>query len=188
VLSRRTCPSRSSKRYWRVTFSSRLGFILRRPDRGYRNRTAGTGSERFYIVESGRAEVVRDRRVVETLGRGNCFGESALLRDEPRTASVRASADANMRVSVLQRTTYLTAVTGYDTGVRLQEIGDQVGITERAAHRIGGELGRRRLPRARAQAPTPEADGLPRIAPKCRGLDKERTMRNELETRLRAGS
>jgi CRP-like cAMP-binding protein len=50
-------------------------------------------------------------RVVETLGRGNCFGEIALLRDEPRTATVRASADANMRF--LQRTTYLTAVTGY---------------------------------------------------------------------------
>jgi CRP-like cAMP-binding protein len=73
----------------------------------------GERGERFYIVESGRAEVVRDGRVVETLGRGNCFGEIALLRDQPRTATVRASADANMRVSVLQRTTYLTAVTGY---------------------------------------------------------------------------
>ena len=37
----------------------------------------------------------------------------ALLRDQPRTATVRASADANMRVSVLQRSAYLTAVTGY---------------------------------------------------------------------------
>jgi uncharacterized protein HemY len=35
------------------------------------------------------------------------------LRDQPRTATVRASADANMRASVLQRNTYLTAVTGY---------------------------------------------------------------------------
>jgi hypothetical protein len=30
-----------------------------------------------------------------------------------RTATIRASADANMRVSVMQRSTYLTAVTGY---------------------------------------------------------------------------
>jgi MFS family permease len=73
----------------------------------------GDRGERFYIVESGRAEVILDGRVVETLGRGSCFGEIALLRDQPRTATVRASADANMRVSVLQRTTYLTAVTGY---------------------------------------------------------------------------
>ena len=28
----------------------------------------------------------------------------------------------------------------HDPGVRLREIGDQVGITERAAHRIVGEL------------------------------------------------
>jgi MFS family permease len=73
----------------------------------------GERGEGFYIVESGRAEVVRDGRVVATLGRGDCFGEIALLRDQPRTATVRASADANMRASVLQRNTYLTAVTGY---------------------------------------------------------------------------
>jgi CRP-like cAMP-binding protein len=73
----------------------------------------GERGERFYIVESGRAEVVRGGRVVATLGRGDCFGEIALLRNLPRTATIRASADATMRVSVLQRNTYLTAVTGY---------------------------------------------------------------------------
>jgi CRP-like cAMP-binding protein len=73
----------------------------------------GDRGERFYIVESGRAEVILNGRVVETLGRGSCFGEIALLRDQPRTATVRASPDANMRVSILQRNTYLTAVTGY---------------------------------------------------------------------------
>jgi CRP-like cAMP-binding protein len=73
----------------------------------------GERGEGFYVVESGRAEVVRDGRVVATLGRGDCFGEIALLRDLPRTATIRASADASMRVSVLQRNTYLTAVSGY---------------------------------------------------------------------------
>jgi len=72
----------------------------------------GDRGDRFYIVESGRAAVVLDGQVV-TLGRGSCFGEIALLRDQPRSATIRASADANMRVSVLQRNTYLTAVTGY---------------------------------------------------------------------------
>jgi len=75
----------------------------------------GDRGEGFYIVESGQAEVVLDGHIVRTLERGNCFGEIALLRDQPRTATVRASADADMRVSVLQRNTYLTAVTGYPT-------------------------------------------------------------------------
>jgi MFS family permease len=71
---------------------------------------AGAG---YYLVESGGAEVVRDGRVVNTLGRGDGFGEIALLGDQPRTATIRASADEPLRVGVLQRPAFLTAVTGY---------------------------------------------------------------------------
>lgn len=73
----------------------------------------GEPGDRFYVVESGRAEVVRDGHVIGTLGRGDGFGEIALLGDEPRTATIRASADAHLQVSVLKRRAYLTAVTGY---------------------------------------------------------------------------
>lgn len=73
----------------------------------------GERGDYFYIVQSGRAEVILDGTLVRTLGTGDCFGEIALLRDQPRTASVRASADTNLRVSRLRRSAFLTAVTGY---------------------------------------------------------------------------
>jgi hypothetical protein len=73
----------------------------------------GDPGERFYVVEAGCAEVVRDGRTVETLRRGQSFGEIALLRDCVRTAGVSASVNTPLRLSVLARNPFLTAVTGY---------------------------------------------------------------------------
>jgi CRP-like cAMP-binding protein len=75
----------------------------------------GEPGDRFYIVDEGQAEVLVDGFVVAVLGRGSGFGERALLRDAPRTATVRTRGPMNL--FVLSREDFLDAVTGQETHV-----------------------------------------------------------------------
>jgi len=68
----------------------------------------GEPGDRFYFVERGTARVVRDGMDVATLGTGDFFGEIALLRDIPRTATVEAVSDLDLLV--LERGTFLDAI------------------------------------------------------------------------------
>jgi CRP-like cAMP-binding protein/Zn-dependent protease len=63
--------------------------------------TQGAPGDRFFAVASGRAEVTRDGAPVGSVGKGRYFGEVALLRDVPRTATVTASTP--MRLFALDR-------------------------------------------------------------------------------------
>ena len=76
----------------------------------------GDIGDRYYVIESGAAEVIGDGRVIATLGQGDGFGEIALLRRIRRTATVRA-ANA-LRLQALRSDHFLPVVLGYTPSAR----------------------------------------------------------------------
>ena len=78
--------------------------------------TEGDPGDSFYLVVDGVAEVVGGGRTVSVLGPGDAFGEIALLRSVPRTATVRAR--TALRLQSLSSDRFLTAVTGSPSAVR----------------------------------------------------------------------
>jgi len=71
----------------------------------------GDHGDRFYIVDSGEIEIEVDGREANVLGPGDHFGEIALLRDIPRTATARARKETELYA--LDRDAFLGAVTGH---------------------------------------------------------------------------
>jgi hypothetical protein len=69
----------------------------------------GDVGTRFYVIASGRVRVDIDGARVRELGEGDWFGEIALLRDVPRTASVSALTDVTLWS--LDRESFLHSVT-----------------------------------------------------------------------------
>lgn len=71
----------------------------------------GDTGDRYYLIESGEADVVGDGRVIATLGAGEGFGEIALLRSTRRTATVLARSE--LRLQALDSDRFLAVVLGY---------------------------------------------------------------------------
>lgn len=86
----------------------------------------GEAGDRFYVIVEGETAI---SEAGQPAGRGpsEYFGEIALLRDVPRTATV--SARTPVRLYALERDDFLTAVTGYSGGL---EMGEAV-VAERLA-------------------------------------------------------
>jgi MFS family permease len=71
----------------------------------------GDPGDRFYVIADGRAAVEVGDELVRTIEPGDFFGEIALLRDVPRTASVRAQ--TGLRLYALDPDTFVETVTGH---------------------------------------------------------------------------
>jgi MFS family permease len=87
----------------------------------------GEAGDRFYIVAAGRLGVTRDGHRMRDCGPGDYFGEIALLRDVPRTATVTARDDVEL--FALERSDFLDAATGHAVG---RAAGEEV-VTDRLA-------------------------------------------------------
>jgi MFS family permease len=87
----------------------------------------GDEGDRFYVIDEGAVEVHVDSAAPVELGRGEFFGEIALLRDVPRTATVTAAADT--KLFALNWDAFVPAVTGYDPSRRAADavIGSRLG-------------------------------------------------------------
>ena len=88
----------------------------------------GDPADRFYVIDTGAAEVVGDGRLVTTLGPGDGFGEIGLLRRVPRTATVRAATDLELQALTCDR--FLPVVTGFppssrEAGAEVEEMLDR---------------------------------------------------------------
>jgi CRP-like cAMP-binding protein len=78
--------------------------------------TEGEPGDRYYVVADGGLDVTRDGQLLRSIGRGEAFGEIALIRACPRIASVIATADTLLYG--LDGVLFVATVTGNASAMR----------------------------------------------------------------------
>ena len=71
----------------------------------------GDAGDHYYLVVEGTVAITQDGRQIRALSAGDSFGEIALMRDVPRTAS--ATATSTVELLTVERDVFLAAVTGH---------------------------------------------------------------------------
>ncbi len=69
-----------------------------------------------YVIRDGQVEISKADRVLGTLGRGELFGEMALVDEEPRMASAKAVTDTT--VSIVRRDAFREKLAKADPFIR----------------------------------------------------------------------
>jgi MFS family permease len=79
----------------------------------------GDRGDRFFIVTDGSVEIEIDGIPITEAGPGDYFGEIALMRDVPRTATARALGD--VKLYSLDGPSFVTAATGHPASIEAAE-------------------------------------------------------------------
>ncbi len=84
----------------------------------------GEPGDRYYVIANGTVDILRRGVRLNTLERGDGFGEISLVQDVSRTATVRAVTET--RLVVVEREPFLVALTGHaPTRDRVDRVADE---------------------------------------------------------------
>ena len=58
----------------------------------------GETGDKFYLIKKGKVNVIKNNKIIREMENGTCFGELALLSNEPRSATIQAETDCSLYI------------------------------------------------------------------------------------------